>query len=140
MNKIRIIIAGSRTFNNYGVLSNIVDHILRTQLLTRGYKLEEIEIICGLAKGADSLGKMYALSNGLDIKYFPADWQHLGKSAGCIRNRQMAEYASYKKGYGALIAFWDGESKGTKNMIDTAKEYGLKTYVYNYINRNSYTI
>ena len=132
MNTIRIIIAGSRTYNDYTTLSNLVDHILQLYPYKKGYKPEDIEVVCGLANGADFLGKQYALTNGLQIKYFPADWDGLGKSAGYIRNRQMAEYASYRKGYGALIAFWDGKSKGTKHMINLAKEYGLKYFVYNY--------
>ena len=31
----------------------------------------------------------------------------------------MANYAN------ALIAFWDGKSRGTKNMIDLSKQLGL---------------
>jgi hypothetical protein len=53
------------------------------------------------------------------LKIFPAQWSIYGKGAGYIRNREMAQYAD------ALIAFWDGKSKGTKNMIDEAKKQGL---------------
>ena len=134
MNEIKIIIAGSRTYNDYSTVSNIVDHILRTKLYKKGYKPSDIEIVCGMANGADTLGEHYANSNGFAIHYFPAEWDKYGKSAGYIRNKQMAEYASYRKGYGALIAFWDGNSKGTKHMIDLAKEYGMKVFVYNYMN------
>lgn len=38
----------------------------------------------------------------------------------------MAEYAD------ALIAFWDGKSKGTKNMIEEAEKRNLKVIVKNY--------
>ena len=57
------------------------------------------------------------------IKRFPADWENLGRGAGYVRNVQMAFYAD------ALIAFWDGESRGTKHMIDIAKEKGLMVRV-----------
>ena len=57
--------------------------------------------------------------SGIPIRYFPADWQTLGKSAGYQRNTQMAQYAD------ALVAFWDGRSKGTKHMIDTAQRFKL---------------
>lgn len=87
-----------------------------------------------MANGADTLGETYAKNNCFQIRYFPADWDKFGKSAGYIRNKQMAEYASYRKGYGALIAFWDGKSKGTMHMINLAKEYCLKVFVYNYEN------
>jgi hypothetical protein len=57
---------------------------------------------------------------------FPADWKTHGKAAGPIRNRQMAKNAE------ALIALWDGNSRGTKNMIETATKLGLKVYVKRY--------
>lgn len=133
MNEIKIIIAGSRTYSDYTTLSNIVDHIFKIHLYRKGYKPNNIEIVCGKANGADTLGERYAKENGLAIYYFPADWDKYGKSAGYIRNKQMAEYASYRKGYGALIAFWDGKSRGTKLMIDIAKDHKLKVFVYNYL-------
>jgi hypothetical protein len=37
----------------------------------------------------------------------------------------------------ALIALWDGQSRGTKHMIETARKKGLRCYVYNYINNNA---
>ena len=58
------------------------------------------------------------------ITQFPADWNKQGKAARYKRNEQMANYAN------ALIAFWDGKSKGTKHMIKLAKSRGLKTNVY----------
>ena len=67
--------------------------------------------------------KKYANERGYPIKQFPADWNKYGKSAGYKRNEEMAKYAD------ALIAFWDGKSKGTKHMIDLAKRYGLKVKV-----------
>ena len=72
-----------------------------------------------MARGADTLGEQYAKERGIPIRYFPADWQTLGKSAGYQRNVQMAQYAD------ALVAFWDGRSKGTKHMIDTAQRFKL---------------
>ena len=62
-------------------------------------------------------------SGGIPVRYFPADWRTLGKSAGYQRNIQMAQYAD------ALIAFWDGQSKGTKHMVETAQEFGLDVRV-----------
>ena len=60
------------------------------------------------------------------VVYFPADWDLEGKSAGFKRNVKMAEYAD------ALVAFWDGESKGTKHMIEIAKEKGLDIRIKRY--------
>lgn len=60
MNEIKVIIAGSRTYSDYATLSNIVDHILKTHLYRKGYKPNDIEIVCGMANGADTLGETYA--------------------------------------------------------------------------------
>lgn len=114
----RIIVAGSRDFNDYDLLKNKLDHYLSL--------LDNVVIVSGGAKGADNLGEEYAVEKGLKLVMFPADWNAHGKSAGYIRNKQMAEYATH------LIAFWDGKSKGTKHMIDLAKEYNLKIKIVNY--------
>lgn len=108
----KVIIAGSRDFNDYNKLCQYCDHILQNQ--------QEIEIVSGTARGADQLGERYATDRGYQIKKFPADWNKFGKSAGYIRNEEMAKYAD------ALIAFWDGKSKGTEHMINLAKQYNLK--------------
>ena len=137
--QIKIIIAGTRTFSDYTSLCNIIYTILNKYVYNKGYNKEQIIIVCGKAQGADTLGEKYAKENSIDIKYFPADWDTYGKSAGYIRNKQMAEYASSEKGYGALIAFWDGKSKGTKLMIDLAKQYHLKTFIFDYSKNKAVT-
>jgi len=86
-------------------------------------------IISGTARGADQLGEKFADEMGLEIRRFPADWNQYGKRAGVIRNEQMARYAGEYGNQGVLIAFWDGKSKGTRWMIELAKQYGLKAYV-----------
>ena len=111
----KIIIAGGRTFTDYDLLCQNCDKALSLQT--------EIEIVSGTANGADKLGEKYANEKGYTIKQFPADWDKYGKSAGYKRNEEMAKYAD------ALIAFWDGKSKGTKHMIDLAKRYELKVKV-----------
>jgi len=90
----------------------------------------DIEIVSGRANGADRLGELFAKDYNLKIKYFPADWDLYGKSAGYRRNGDMAKYAAEDNG--VLVAFWDGKSKGTKHMIDTANKYKMKVYVVNY--------
>lgn len=114
----KVIIAGSRTFFDYNMLCPVCDKILSTQ--------ENVEIVSGTASGADRLGERYAKERGYKLSLFPAKWDEFGKSAGYLRNKEMAEYAD------ALIVFWDGKSKGTKHMIDLAKENNLKTRVINF--------
>ena len=79
----------------------------------------DIIIISGTARGADTLGEQYAREWGFKLQQFPADWKSCGKTAGIIRNVQMADNAD------ALIAFWDGKSRGTAHMINTAKKKRL---------------
>jgi hypothetical protein len=86
----------------------------------------DIEVVSGCQRGADTLGEDYAKERGYPIKPFPPYWNKYGKKAGAIRNGQMAKYAD------ALIAFWDGESTGTGNMIKQAKENNLKIRVFKY--------
>lgn len=115
---IKLIIAGTRTFDNYSLLKDKCDKFLE------GF--DEIEIVCGMAHGADILGKQYALEKRYSIKEFPANWQKFGKSAGMKRNLEMANYSN------ALIAFHDGVSKGTLNMIELARKKKLLTEVVKY--------
>lgn len=76
-----------------------------------------------MAPGVDTLAIQYAQENNLPLKEFHADWKTHGRSAGPRRNREMANYAD------ALIAIWDGESRGTKNMIEEATKRNLQVYV-----------
>lgn len=112
----KVIIAGSRNFKDYSFLCNKCDKALGLQ--------KQVEIVSGTAQGADKLGEKYAEERGYKIRQFPADWNNYGKSAGYIRNEKMSKYAD------ALICFWDGQSKGTKMMIDLAKNNNLKVKVY----------
>ena len=114
----KVIIAGGRDFSDYQLLVEKCDKYLANKT--------NIEIVSGTAKGADSLGARYAKDKGYSVKTFPADWAAFGKRAGYLRNEQMANYAN------ALIAFWDGESRGTKHMIDIATEKGLLVKVTPY--------
>lgn len=113
-----IIIAGCRDFNDYSVVEKEV-----MGLIGKVIGKIEIEIISGGATGADALGERFAKEHNLSLKVVPADWKTYGRSAGPRRNEQMARMA------GTLIAFWDGKSRGTKNMIDTAKRLGLRVKV-----------
>jgi hypothetical protein len=115
---IKVIIAGGRNFDDFNKLCQVCDEFLKDQ--------HDIEIVSGAYKGADALGERYAAERNYPIKQFPANWRRYGKSAGLKRNNEMAAYAD------VLIAFWDGESKGTKNMIDLATQAGLKIEICYY--------
>lgn len=117
----RIIIAGGRTFNDYQTAKNEITKII-TALPGIDTGMKDIEIISGCAKGADTLGIKYAAENNIKMTPFPADWKNLGRKAGMIRNGQMLDYATKPKHKGVLIAFWDGQSHGTKNIIERCQK------------------
>lgn len=111
----KVIVAGSRDFSDYFLLEKHLDEIKTRYGIT--------EIVSGTARGADKLGEIYAKLHDIPIKQFPADWNRYGKRAGYLRNKEMAEYAD------ACICFWINGSKGTKMMIDLAKEYKIRLRV-----------
>lgn len=129
--ELRVIIAGSRDFDDFSKLMNSSINIL-SGITNKRDDLDKIRIISGTARGADKLGEQYAKVAGYELSRFPADWNRLGKRAGYVRNAEMAKFAVEDDNYGVLIAFWDGQSKGTKHMIDLAKKYGLEVHIVKY--------
>ena len=119
----KVIVAGGRDFKNYKLLKCTLDNFQQEYG-------NITEVVSGTAKGVDKLGEQYANENNIPIKRFVPDWQGLGKKAGHVRNRQMGSYT--KEHNGMLVAFWDKQSRGTKGMIDYAKNIGLKSVVVYY--------
>ena len=117
----KLIVAGGRDFNDYALLSKTLNELANDE-----YADKAVSIVSGMARGADALGHRFAMENGVAVYEFPADWNKHGKSAGYIRNKEMALFAD------GLLAFWDGKSKGTKHMIDTARQLHLPTIVMPY--------
>ena len=118
----KIIINGSRDFNNYTYLRLM----LKEYIMTNQINPESIEIISGGAKGADTLAIKFAKEHNLNYKVMNADWNKYGKRAGIIRNAEMLTYAiSNPNDIAILISFWNGTSKGTKHMIDISNDKGI---------------
>jgi hypothetical protein len=110
----KTIIAGSRTVTELAEVSKAV----------RESGFAVTEVVSGGARGVDALGEEWANQAGVPVKLFPADWKKYGRGAGPIRNSHMAEYSE------ALIAVWDGKSRGTKDMVAKAQKRGLRVFVY----------
>ena len=117
----KVIVAGSRTFNDSKMAFEKLDKLLKEKLNTH-----RVVIVSGAARGADTLGEEWAAKNYIRLAQFPAKWDEHGKSAGYKRNMEMAKYAD------ALVAFWDKKSRGTKHMIDIMKELGKPVRIINY--------
>lgn len=111
----RYIIAGMRDFTDY--------EYFRAYMKLLSPFLEITEVVSGHAKGVDSMAEYWAQSNNIPLRIFPAEWDRLGKRAGHDRNQKMASYAE------GLIAFWNGSSRGTQDMIKTALKDNLEGYI-----------
>lgn len=119
----KVIIAGSRTVGDYGVVAGAVSRTLPRRHRINGH----YEVVSGGARGVDAHGEVWAERHDCEVTRIEPDWDEHGKAAGPIRNKEMADYAAPN---GMLIAIWDGESRGTKSMIDAALDVGLETHVY----------
>lgn len=107
----RTIIAGSRTITTRQVVHDGLDRLFTSTMPT--------VVLSGTARGPDTFGEWWAIHHGIRVEQHPALWDKEGRSAGYKRNARMATRAD------ALAAFYDGESKGTKHMIDLARANNL---------------
>lgn len=119
-----LLIAGSRSFDDYERLRDTADYLLS------GQQGRRVLIVEGAARGADRLAARYASERGFYHLSFPADWSR-GKRAGYERNRRMHSFIAGFAHRGVLL-FWDGTSRGTAQSIDLAREFGspLRTYLF----------
>jgi hypothetical protein len=113
---LRTIIAGSRDI--------ISPAAVETAVRSSGLAPYIIEVVSGGARGVDKLGEAWAALRGIPVCVMLADWARYPRTAGRLRNTEMARYAD------ALVAVWDGRSPGTKHMVDTMLSMGKVTYVY----------
>ena len=126
----KAIIAGSRSITDMDALEKLLKYV----------DIPISEVVCGMAPGADMLGKAWAEMSGIPVREFPADWKNISHpdalikrnnygeydaKAGLRRNEDMADYAD------VLLLLWDGESRGSHHMWKAAKDKGLTIYVYN---------
>ena len=124
----KVIIAGSRGFNDYKLLCEVMDTYLND-------KMDDIEIVSGTAKGADKLGERYAEDRGYEIKRFRADWKNLTRPGAIIRENSFGKYdclaGHFRNGLmceysNAAVIFNFQNSKGSldieEKMRDAKKE------------------
>lgn len=110
----RVAVVGSRGFDDYKIMVEALDD-LKIDL-----------IVSGGARGADRLAERYAEEMGINTLIFPANWIKYGMSAGFIRNDDIV------KNCDLLIAFWDGNSKGTMSSIRMARKQGKEVIIIHY--------
>lgn len=117
----KLIVAGGRDFVD---TNRMIEELQK--LVNSGNIPECPELVCGMARGADMLAYSLWANNKMPIHSFPANWDKYGKSAGYRRNQEMGEFAD------AAICFWDGNSKGTKHMIDIMNKLNKSVYIVRY--------
>lgn len=115
MSMFYVLVAGSRTFNDYDMMLQQLDHLLQ-------HHAPNVVIVSGGAKGADSLAEHYANEKGYRNHIMPAQWDLYGKSAGYRRNEEMHQYIARFPNRG-VVCFWDGESRGTAHNFELCKQY-----------------
>ena len=76
----RVIIAGSRQFDNYDLLCQKCNEVL--------ISMDNIEVLSGNSKGADQLGEKYAVEKSYSINLFLPEWYKYSKLAGIKRNEK----------------------------------------------------
>jgi hypothetical protein len=112
----RVIVCGTRTFENYDLLKRWLDGVAQHEAM-----MQTLVIVHGAARGADALAARWARERGYSEEGHPADWQGTaGRYAGPARNLQMAQ-----AGADLCIAFWDGSSPGTLDMIKQATKHDI---------------
>ena len=109
----KIAIIGSRNFTDKAFLNEKLNVYLKDY--------QDIIIISGGALGVDTLAKEYAKENNYTLVEHLPDYKTYGKAAPHVRNDLILDAADM------VIAFWDGQSKGTMSVIMKAKKKKLHT-------------
>ena len=120
-----IIVCGGKTEHPQEVVDKFILGVLAELGLT------DCVIVSGGCKGADISGEKFAEARGFEVVRFLPDWKTYGRAAGIRRNAEMISHISQFE-RPAVIAFWNGESRGTKFTIEQAKKKGIPVYIYYY--------
>jgi len=80
-------------------------------------------VLSGTCRGADRQGGLWAAEHKVEVHWYMPDWERYGKRAGPMRNARMVQAAD------ALLAFHDGVSRGTADVIRKARGAGLGVHV-----------
>ena len=113
-----ILVAGSRNFINAERLA---------QILAENVGADDT-IVEGGAKGVDTMARDWAEARDINVVEIKADWAKFGRAAGPKRNDAMTTFVAERGGKAVFV--WDGESKGTKQCIQSAMKRGIDCRVY----------
>lgn len=117
---VSIVVAGSRTVVDYAYF--------RKRLLKylEAFQGQPIEFVTGRApNGPDDMIYHFAKwDHPHPMKEFKADWDELGKRAGYVRNADMGKYGTH------LFCLHDGDSRGTKHMLEVARNEQMSVKLF----------
>ncbi len=137
-----LVISGGRRFTNYAAFFGVLaEHILT--LSGKGIQAERIVIVEGGAPGTDALAKRFAESiDGLRHRQFPAAWGNLDAPGAVIRRTRDGRPYNAKAGHDRnlamrviaqeVIAFWDGISPGTGEMVKACEKAKIPLTLISY--------
>lgn len=119
-----ILVCGSRTFTNW--------ELMNCTLNEANQRSEVSRVIHGGAAGADRMGGRWGKLMALDVLEVLPQWGKYGISAGYKRNITMLDMLEMEM-LDEVVAFWDGESRGTKHTIENAnhRELEITVILYN---------
>lgn len=119
----RVLVCGSRTWTDFSAMQKVFVELCDASCEAR----EPLPVLIhGAARGADSMAEDLAKIHNWSILSFPANWERDGRSAGFKRNQQMLDEGKPD----LVLAFWDGLSRGTENMISIARKAGIYVRVF----------
>ena len=127
--KYHIIVCGGKTEHPQETVDGFILSVLSELGIT------DCEIVSGGCKGADISGEKFAEARGFEVVRFLPDWKTYGRAAGIRRNAEMVNYISQFE-HPLVIAFWNGESRGTKFTIELAKKKGIPVFIRYYTNKS----
>lgn len=119
--EVRIAVVGTRSFRDYGRFCRELGACIEAMCQERGSR--NVVLVSGGAEGPDQMARRYAAERRLRLIEYTPNWQAHGKGAAFIRNKQIVNAAH------ALVAFWDGLSRGTAHTLDCARQRDIAVHI-----------
>lgn len=121
----KLAVVGSRTYTDYKDFRTKLLSMVSYYFDSRKKRVAfSVDIITGGAKGADSLAELWAKGNQVSCKVIKPDYNKYGRGAPFVRNTEIAKECD------EMVAFWDGHSKGTEDVLKKAVQFGKRVTIF----------
>lgn len=111
----KIAVVGSRSITDYESIEIAVKGLLEG--------MGPFTLVTGGARGVDRLAAHAARKLGIPVEEYKPDYAAHGRRAPLVRNERIVKEANY------MLAFWDGESNGTRHVVALARAKGIECEV-----------